>query len=145
MSTDAEKAEYYTRRRARTLPALLVLFVTQQAAFIGGDQPHRAVDHVKIGAWVVMSVVILLGLATGGGWALPPRIRALMNDESTRAHRDQACVAGFWAAMAAGIGCYFAAQIAPPLDAAIPVHLIVTVGLATALLRFAVLERRALR
>lgn len=143
-AADAARADRLSRRRARVLPILVVLLVSQQATFPSAVDGVRSVDHVKIGAWVVMSVVVLLGLATGGGWLRSRGVRALMNDESTRAHRDRACVIGFWAAMTCGVAMYLLAQFVP-LGARQAVHLVVTVGIAAALLSFARQERRALR
>jgi hypothetical protein len=68
-----------------------------------------------------------------------------MNDEVTRANRADALSAGFSVAMFAGILIYGLDAFAPnPIDLRDGVHLIVTAGLGTALIRFSLLERRAL-
>ena len=66
----AEKAEYLSQRRARMLPALAVIFLSQQAAFFStlGTNDHRPVTAVKISAWLLLSIVILATLATKGFW-----------------------------------------------------------------------------
>src|SRR5690349_15599936 len=90
LETSAEKAEYLTKQRARMLPVLAILLITQQGAFLSSTDDGRTVDHVKIAAWVVMAAVVLLALVTGGGWAFPKQVRDLANDESTQLHRLRA-------------------------------------------------------
>jgi hypothetical protein len=141
----SENAERLSRRRARALPALGVIFLAQQASYLSmPEQSARLVDHLKIGAWLLLSIVLLAGLATGGAWFRPRVVRELVNDESTRAHRQTAYVYGFWAAMGTALGIYVVNmfEVVSGRDA---VHIIVTAGVATALLNFGMLERRALR
>src|SRR4029450_1903471 len=100
--SNAEQAEALSRRRARALPLLAMIFLLQQTTyFTGGGAGNRAVDHVHIAAWLVLSVVLLLALAPGGGWIYPRAVRDLANDEATRAHRDDAFRIGFLVSMAA--------------------------------------------
>ena len=101
IQSDAAKAEQLTRRRARMLPVLAVLFLGQQVSYFGSIEGDRAVDHVKISAWIVLSIVLLLALTTGGGWIYSKQVRDLANDESTRAHRADGFRWGFVAAMGA--------------------------------------------
>ncbi len=144
--SDAAKAEELSRRRVRALPVLAAIFLAQQAAYFSGGTGtgDRPVDHVKIAAWLVLSIVIVLALTTGGGWIYSRKVRRLANDEVTRAHRDQAFRVGFLATMAAGVALYFLSMF-EPLGGREAVHLIMTVGIATTLIWFAMLERRALR
>lgn len=141
----SEKADRLSRRRARALPVLGIIFLAQQASFLSTpEQSVRPVDHLKIGAWLVLSIVLLAGLATGGAWFRPREVRELLNDESTRAHRQTAYAYGFWAAMGTAIGLYIV-DMFEPVSGRDAVHIIVTVAVATALLNFGMLERRALR
>ena len=139
-----ERAEQLSRRRARMLPFLAVIYLCQQATFFSGDAPPgaRPVDHVKIGAWLVLSLVLLLALSTNGFWFQSPEVRALIDDESTRANRSKAMTAGFIAAMLAAIAVYFVEQF-EPVSAREAIHVILSLGLGAALIRFGVLERRA--
>jgi ABC-type microcin C transport system permease subunit YejB len=143
MHTDFERAEHLTRRRARMLPVLAVLLLTQQTVFLS-PEGTRAVDGFKIGAWVVLTAALLLVLATGGGLFRSAPVRALLNDETTKLHRLRACALGFWVAMGCGIAVYLLAQLVAitPREA---VHVVVTGGLTAALLSFAKQERRALQ
>lgn len=147
MSADHETAERLTRSRARVIPVLVVLFSTQQAAYFansGANGVATGPDQLRLTAWLVMSAVLLLFLATGGGFFRPASVRALLNDETTKAHRAQATTAGFWVAM---IFCFllYCVSMYEPMDARTAVHIIMTLGIGTALLRFAVLEKRALK
>jgi len=88
----AEKAEYLRKRRARMLPALAVIFLSQQATFfstVNSPAPHSAYT-VKISAWLVLSIVLLLALSTKGFWLERKEVRDLIDDENTRANRNDA-------------------------------------------------------
>ena len=144
-SSDFDKADQLSRRRARMLFVVAIIFMTQQGAFFSeaGDAV-RTVDTVKIGAWVVLSGVILAALLTGGMWLQPRRIRELANDEVTRAHRDKALRLGFVNAMLTCLLLYVLSMVTR-VEAREAIHIITTVGLASALVSFAFMERQALR
>ena len=144
--SDVEVADQLSRRRARTLPILAVIFVTQQAAYVadryeGVSEAVRTVDHVKIGAWLILSVVLLLALTTGGFWFKSRNVRALLDDEVTRTNRAAALQLGFVTSMVAALVIYVVATF-EPMSARDAIHLLVSIGLATALIRFGILERR---
>lgn len=145
-TSDIETADRLSRRRARALPVLAAVFLTQQAAFITQqvEDGTRTVDHVKNGAWLILSVVLLLALTTGGFWLRRKSVRDLLDDDVTRANRGAAMRTGFLATMMGGIALYLLALF-EPLGGREATHLLVTIGLAAALLRFGVLERRAHR
>lgn len=139
---DAEIADRLTRKRARMLPFLAILFVSQQSIYFSGA-PGSNASQVKIGAWFVMTAALLILLATGGGLLRRKEIRALVNDETTRAHRARALSLGFWSTMATGLLLYVLTifEAFDPRDA---IHVMMTVGIASALLSFGIMERRAL-
>ncbi len=138
-----DQADRLSRRRARMIPALAFFFLTQQISYFSNLPGDRAVDKVRIGAWVAMSAVLLLFLANGGAWLRPAAVRALMNDEVTRANRAAAQQFGFLLAIGGAILLYpFVGKV--ELDARQVIHLIVSLGLAGGVLRFGMLERRAL-
>lgn len=142
---DAAKAEELSRKRTRALPALAIIFLSQQAIyFTGSGNGDRTVDHVHIAAWLVLSVVMLLALTTGGGWIYSRSVRRLANDEATRAHRDDSFRLAFLISMAACIALYVV-TLFETVDGRDAIHLVLTAGIASALLRFAYLERRASR
>lgn len=142
--SDVEHADRLGRQRARMLPFLAIIFLTQQASFFTAriEDPARAVDHVKIGAWLVLSVVLLLMLITGGAWIRRRSVRALLDDEVTRANRTAAMRLGFITAMFGGVALYVV-TLFEAVGGRDAIHIVMTIGISTALLRFGFLERRA--
>jgi len=141
--TNADLAEHLARRRARILPVLGLFLLIQQSAYFANGDGTRLVDQVRIGAWVGMSALILLVLTTGGFWFRGAEVRAMLNDEGTRANRATALSTGFVCAMLSAIIIYVM-RGAWEFNVGEVIHLIVTAGLFSALIRFTLLERRAL-
>jgi len=140
----AEKADYLSRRRARTLPALAIIYITQQASYITlqQDAAHRAVNTAKISAWLVLSAVLLAAIATNGFWFQPREIRSMIDDEVTRANRSDAMRFGFIFGMLTCIAVYFITMF-EPVNGRDAVHIVMSDGLGAALIRWGWLERRA--
>lgn len=144
--TAAERAEILSRRRARMLPALAAIYLSQQVTFFSALDPagHESARTVKIGGWLLLSAILLAALTTKGFWFHPREVRNLIDDENTRANRMDAIRYGFIAAMLMAMIAYFWVQI-DPLTAMETVHLVLSAGLGAALVRFGFLERRAHR
>jgi hypothetical protein len=144
--TAAERADYLSRRRARTLPVLAVLYLSQQVTFFSALDPagHESARTVKVGAWLLLSVILLAALTTKGFWLQPREVRELIDDENTRANRLDAIRYGYVAGMLMAMAIYFWTQV-EPLTAMETIHLILSAGLGVALVRFGFLERRAHR
>jgi cation transport ATPase len=141
----AEVADKLVRRRARLIPVFLVLFLGWQGNYaLLPAHPDRPVDQLKIAAWLVWALALLLVFATGGGFFRGKAVRALINDETTREHRRTAYVFGFWAAIACSVLLY-AVEMFEPVSGRDAVHLIITAAVSASLLVFGVLERRSLR
>jgi hypothetical protein len=138
---DADQADLLGRRRARLLPMMAVLFLSQQVTFFSRSDGNPSVDHIRVGAWVLMTAVLLIVLNTGGAWFRPERVRAMVNDELARANRMSGMHWGFVAAMVAAIGIYIVQGVArfTTLEA---LHIVVSAGIVAALMRFGLLERR---
>jgi hypothetical protein len=140
----AEKAEHLSRRRARMLPALAIIFLSQQASFFSqmSDGAHVPAEKAKISAWLVLSVILLAGLATKGFWFEKKEVRDLIDDENTRANRNAAMRWGFLFGMGSAIAVYVLTmfEVVTGREA---VHIVLSFGIAAALLRWAVLEKRA--
>ena len=144
-TADMEVAERLSKRRARMLPVLAVLFISQQVSYFSQrEQAGRVVDQFKISAWLAMSIVLLAAVWSGGAWFRSRAVRGLMNDEVTQAHRAQSFQAGFLASM---LGCIFLYILTmfTPVEGRDAIHIVMTIGISAALLSFAVLERRALK
>ena len=144
--TISEQAEHLSRRRARILPFLAIIYLTQQFTFFAAApaDPEGAVDHVKIGAWVVLSLVLLAALTTKGFWLHAREVRDLIDDEGTRANRVAALGWGFVTAILSAIAL-FLVSIFEPISAREAIHVIVSLGIGAGIIRFAMLERRAYR
>jgi hypothetical protein len=143
--TDAEEAERLSRKRAHMMPILGVLLIVQQGVFFTADDRMRLVDQIRITGWLALAAVILAALVTGGFWFKRRAVRDLMDDEVTRVNRASALTLGFVMTIATAIVLYAVEAFVPgsvtTLEA---IHVIVTVGLFAALVRFGLLERRAL-
>ena len=142
--SSSDQADRLSRRRARMLPLLAIIYLSQQASYFASSPGDRAVDHVKVGAWVLLSLVLLAALTTKGFWLRSREVRDMIDDETTRAHRGDALGWGFVMAILTAIALYFVAMF-EPLTAREAIHAIVSLGLAAALVRFGLLERRAHR
>ena len=140
----AAQAEVLSKRRARMLPPLAVIFLAQQASYFSmpATTAPRAVDTVKISAWLLLSIVLLAALATKGFWFHSKEVRDLIDDENTRANRSHAMRTGFLFAMGAGI-CVYVMTMFEPVTAREAVHIMMSAGIATALIQWGFLERRA--
>lgn len=143
-TSDVETADRLTRKRARMLPVLAVLFLSQQTASYAGHEGAPALQHFKIAAWLVLSIVLLTALTTGGYWFRSKGVRALMDDEVTRANRSKAFHIAFLMTMAGAILLYILDQF-DPMSGRDAIHMLMSIGIATALIAFGALERRALK
>jgi protein-S-isoprenylcysteine O-methyltransferase Ste14 len=145
-TADVERAERLSRRRARIFAVQAIIFIGWQGQFFSRAiaEPMRTVDTIKISAWFVWVLILLLLLATGGNLWRGRKVRALLNDEFTRRNRTQAYVAGFWAAAIAAIGLYLI-DLFDVVTAREAIHAILSAAIASALITFAARERRSLR
>ena len=140
---DVEMAEKLGRRRSRLMAVQAMLFVSWQGLFLSGnaDDKIRTVSQVKVSAWMVWAILLLVLLATGGGVVRWRKYRSLLEDEFTRANRTQAYVYGFWGTMGSAIGLY-AVNLFEPVTVREAIHIILSAGIGTGLITFALLERR---
>jgi hypothetical protein len=142
----SEKADFLSRRRARSLPFLAIVYFAQQASYItmASGPAHRTVDQVKISAWLVLSAVLLAALATNGFWLQPREVRSIIDDELSKSNRSDAMRFGFVLSMLICIGIYFITMF-EPVSGRDAVHIVMSGGLGAALLRWGWLERIAHR
>ena len=139
--SDIEEAERLSRRRVPMLIAMTTLLAVQQGAFYAQTAAERAVDHVRIGAWVLLAGALLAALLTGGFWLKPRAIRALMDDEVTLANRASAVKLAFAMSMGMAIALFVLAPLSA-LSTRETIHLIVSTGIVVGIFRFGQLERR---
>lgn len=141
---DVERAERISRRRARMFPVLGIYFIAGQAIFFNHADSSPRIAQFKISAWLVWALVLLIAFAFAGGHFQGKKIRALVEDDVSRANRAKGYEAGFWAAAAAAIALYITNmfELVSGRDA---IHLILTALVGAAMIRFGTLERRALK
>lgn len=142
-ASDVEKAERLGRRRARLFVFQGLLFLVWQATFFSSPagESLRTVDHVKISAWLVWAIALLVLLATGGGLLRSREVRALLDDELTRRHRTRAYVTGFWMAVASGLALYVIGMF-EDVTARETIHTILSIAIGSAMFSFGIHERR---
>ena len=87
---------------------------------------------------------LLAALTTKGFWLRPKEVRDLIDDEGTRANRVAALGWGFVMAILSAIALYMV-SIFSPVSEREAIHVIVSLGIGAALVRFGMLERRAFR
>jgi hypothetical protein len=142
MVSPVEEADQATRSRATFTPfAGVALLSVQQWLFFGSD--WEQIGALQLGAWLVLAILALLFLMTGGLWFKSSRVRALANDETTERSRQNAIKAGFIAAVFTAL-LVFAVSPFEPLSAQRAAHIISSLGLGVALLIFGIEESRIL-
>lgn len=140
MVSPVEEADQATRSRATFTPfAGFALLSVQQWLFFGSD--WEQIGALQLGAWLVLAILALLFLMTGGLWFKSRHVRALANDETTERSRQKAIKGGFIAAVVTAL-FVFAVSPFEPLSAQRAAHIISSLGLGVALLLFGIEESR---
>lgn len=138
MESDAEKAEKLSRNRAVAWPFLgLAVLVAHQGVFFAWTWDDVGILPMVI--WTVLAIGMIVLTLTGGRWLLPKRLRALAEDEVTRANRDTAIRMGFIAALVMSIIVFVVAPF-DPLPAQRAAHLIFSMSLGISFLVFGLRE-----
>src|SRR5215210_1421616 len=141
-----EIADRNSRARAYGMAPAGIVFLLNHVilrSYIGMG-PETAEYLTRRVMWVINVLVLLVGLATGGGLLNNRQIRALVNDEVSQSNYRTGVILGFWVAMVAALALYVfpAVQRFTGSDA---VYTVVTYGVSVAVLKFAYLEFRAHR
>jgi heme/copper-type cytochrome/quinol oxidase subunit 2 len=142
---DVEEAERMGRARSRIFFVLAMVFFAGQSLYFTSSPATRDF-HARIGAWLILVIVILILmlLATGGFLLRGRKVRDLLNDETFRINRLASQALGFWVTIVTALVLYVE-SIFDPLTFNEGVHVLVTLGVGSALISFAVRERRAHR
>jgi hypothetical protein len=140
---DIEEAERMGRARSRIFFVLALVFFAGQSAYFASSPAARD-SHARIGAWLILVILILMLLATGGFLLRGRKVRDLLNDETVRMNRLAAQATGFWVTIIVTLVVYVE-SIFDPVSLNEAVHVIVTLGVGAALLSFAARERKAHR
>lgn len=140
---DIEAAERMGRKRAQLFFVLAMVFFAGQAAYFGSSPATRD-SHARVGAWLILVLLMMMLLATGGFLLRGRKFRDLLNDEGVRANRVRAQALGFWVTVIAALAVYVE-SIFEPVSLNQGIHIIVTLGVGAALISFAARERRSHR
>jgi len=140
---DVEEAERMGRARSRIFFVLAIVFFAGQSLYFTSS-PLTRDSHARVGAWLILVVLILMLLATGGFLFRGRNVRDLLNDETSRLNRLASQALGFWVTIITALVVYVE-SIFDPLSLNEGLHIIVTLGVGAALISFAVRERRAHR
>jgi hypothetical protein len=144
MTSDAATADRLIRRRARMLPVLGIFFILGPALHFTDEAASSGPAKFRIGAWLVWAIVLLLALAFAGRIGRGRAVQALVEDENTIANRLRGYAAGFWAAALTTLAIYILSTF-ETVSGREAARLILTVAIGAAVIRFGLLERRALR
>ena len=141
MPSDFETADSFDKGRASAAPFLgLVILLAQQGILFAWEWGSQSVMQTAV--WLIFAATMLALLMTGGTWLLPSRVRAVANDEVSRANRAIAIQAGFAVTMVTGLIVWVVAPF-EPLHAQRAANLIVSMGLGSAFAAFAMAEIRS--
>ena len=145
MAADAaELADRLVIKRARIAQTFGIIFIALMVTTPHDDHLLDRPEALHLGAWFAWAVILLLFLATGGGLLRGRRVRALMNDETTRQHRLRALAVGFWAAIGTALFMYGLSFIGP-MSVSEATRLIISFSVGSALIQFGSLEKKALK
>src|SRR6476620_1116347 len=95
---DVEEAERMGRARSRVFFVLAMVFFAGQSLYFTSSPATRD-SHARIGAWLILVILILMLLQTGGFLLMGRKVRDLLNDETSRLNRIAAQALGFWVAI----------------------------------------------
>jgi heme/copper-type cytochrome/quinol oxidase subunit 2 len=138
---DVNEAERMGRARSRIFFVLAIVFFAGQSLYFASPPATRD-SHARVGGWLILVILILMLLATGGFLLKGRKVRDLLNDETSRLNRLASQALGFWVTIITSLVLYVE-SIFEPLTFNEGVHILVTLGVGSALISFAVRERRA--
>jgi magnesium-transporting ATPase (P-type) len=140
---DVEDAERMGRKRSQIFFVLAILFFTGQSLYFTSSPATRD-SHARVGAWLILVILIMMLIATGGFLLRGRKVRDLLNDETSRLNRLASQALGFWVTIITSLVLYVESMF-DPLTFNEGVHILVTLGVGSALISFAARERRAHR
>jgi hypothetical protein len=140
---DVEAADRMGRKRSQIFFVLALVFFAGQSLYFTSS-PLTRDSHARIGAWLILVILILMLLATGGFLLRGRKVRDLLNDETSRLNRMAAQALGFWVTIITSLVVYVE-SIFDQMTLNEGIHIIVTLGVGSALISFAARERRAHR
>jgi uncharacterized membrane protein HdeD (DUF308 family) len=101
-------------------------------------------SHLLSGPFFALILILFLANGQEHFWSSAPTVQRLLGDESTVDNRRRAQAFGFWAMILCGIAVAAVSLFWFPMPGHKAAQLVVTLALAAAALRFAILEQHAL-
>src|SRR3982750_1090579 len=123
---DVEKEDRMGRKRSQLFFVLAIVFFAGQSAYFASS-PLTRDSHARIGAWLILVILMLMLLATGGFLLRGRKVRDLLNDEASRHNRLAAQAMGFWVTIISALAVYVE-SIFDPVTFNEAIHIIVTLG-----------------
>jgi drug/metabolite transporter (DMT)-like permease len=136
-----ERADFCARRRA--LLVGLNAFTFGGVSILNWPRFTTPDGTVALTAWYILATVVFLLVVTGGALLGDRRLRALMNDEVSKANRHVAVFVGFCVTLA--VAAIAVALPQASLSARTAGYCVVSTGLFVTLLTWAWLELRSWR
>ena len=130
-------------KRARAAQILALVFIATQAGSFS-DAPTNRPQTIQLAAWLCWAAALLVFLAFAGGLLRGERMRVLLNDETTRDHRLRSMAWCFWSAILVALGIY-GVSFFTAISVREGTRIVITTGIALALIRFGALEKKALK
>ena len=131
------------KSRLRAFAFLFLAMLTLAVMIFVRARPDR--DFTQ-GLWLGLLVGCALNLLPIKRWLRPnSAVLALLDDEGTRQNRQNSCIVGFWATVAAALFLGLISRFNPGVGADQVGQLVATAGIVCAMIAFAFLELRAAR
>ena len=127
---DVEAADRMGRARSRVFFVLAIVFFAGQGAYFASSPATRD-SHARVGAWLVLVMLMLMLIATGGFLLRGRKVHDLLNDEASRHNRLAAQATGFWVTIVSALAVYVEAMF-DPVTFNQAIHIIVTLGVGAA-------------
>ena len=102
---DVEEAERMGRARSRMFFVLAIVFFAGQSLYFTSSPATRD-SHARVGGWLILVVLIMMLLATGGFLLRGRKVRDLLNDETSRLNRLASQALGFWVTIITSLVLY---------------------------------------
>src|SRR4051795_11815311 len=133
---DVEKADRMGRKRSQLFFVLAIVFFAGQSLYFTSSPATRD-SHARVGAWLILVILIMMLLATGGFLFRGRKVLDLLNDETSRLNRLASQALGFWVTIITALAVYVE-SIFDAVSLNEGIHIIVTTGVGAALISFAV-------
>src|SRR4051812_15190971 len=109
---DVEEAERMGRKRSQIFFVLAIVFFSGQSLYFTSSPAIRD-SHARVGAWLILVILIMMLIATGGFLLRARKVRDLLNDETFRINRLASQALGFWVTIITSLVLYIESMFDP--------------------------------